>query len=110
MDFLNFVYAANPCPKDVPVPVAMDHGYFSYGNKDLGVAFDLQVVSVHEGSLQSGTRQAVVVLECEFPIGGTAAAYVFDERNGKAVQLAHVADANWGGDWGNPPSSIHVRF
>ena len=62
----------------------------------MGAGFDLRVDSVKEGSLQSGTRQAVVVLACDFPVGGTAAAYLFDERSDTAVLLAQVGDANWG--------------
>jgi hypothetical protein len=50
------------------------------------------------------------VIACDFPVGGTAAAYLFDERKGGAALLAQVGAANWGGDWGAGPSSIHVRF
>jgi hypothetical protein len=110
VNFMNFTYATNPCAENVPVPVVMRKGYFSYFDEKMGSGFDLHVDSVKEGSLQNGTRQAVVVLTCDFPVGGTAAAYLFDERKDTAVLLAQVGDANWGGDWGQGPSSIHVSF
>jgi hypothetical protein len=110
VDFMNFTYATNPCAHNVPVPAVMRKGSFSYFDQKMGAGFDLHVVTVYEGSLQAGTRQAVVVLACDFPVGGTAAAYAFDERGGAAVMLAQVATADWGPDWGAGPSSIHVRF
>lgn len=110
VNFMNFTYKTNPCSANVPVPVVMSGGKFSYFDQKMGQGFDLSVNKVLEGSLQSGTRQAVVVLTCDFPIGGTAAAYLFDERTGGAVYLAQVGTASWGADWGAPPSSIHVRF
>jgi hypothetical protein len=110
VDFMNFTYTTNPCKSNVPVPVVMRKGQFSYFDPKMGAGFDLHVDSVATGSLQSGTRQAVVVVACDFPIGGTAAAYLFDERSGGAVLLAQVGAANWGGDWGAGPGSIHVRF
>lgn len=110
VDFMNFTYATNPCAKNVPVPVVMRKGEFSYFDKSMAVGFDLHVDSVKEGSLASGTRQAVVVLACDFPVGGTAAAYLFDERKNAAVLLGQVASANWGADWGAGSDSIHVRF
>jgi hypothetical protein len=110
IDFLNFTYVQNPCSANVPVGVVMRKGSFSYADARTGTDFDLNVHSVKEGSLKDGTRQAVVILACDFPIGGTAAAYVFDERRSGAVLLARVGDANWGGDWGRGPDSIHLRF
>lgn len=110
VDFLNFTYATNPCAANVPVPAVMRKGSFSYFDSKMGTGFDLHVVSVVHGSLRSGARQAVVVLACDFPIGGTAAAYLFDERAGGAALLAKVGGADWGGDWGRGPGSIHVRF
>ena len=110
VDFMNFTYATNPCAKNVPVPVVMRKGEFSYFDKSMAVGFDLHVDSVKEGSLASGTRQAVVVLACDFPVGGTAAAYLFDERKNTGVLLGQNATANWGADWGAGPDSIHVRF
>jgi len=113
IDFLNFTYAKNPCSANVPVKVVMRKGSFSYtpppsSGTDMG--FDLNVHSVTEGSLVNGTRQAVVIIACDFPIGGTAAAYLYDERPGSTVLLAQVGDASWGGDWGAGPDSIHLRF
>jgi hypothetical protein len=110
VDFMNFTYATNPCQSNVPVPVVMRKGQFSYFDKKMAAGFDLHVDSVSVGSLQHGTQQAVVIVACDFPIGGTAAAYLFDERKDTAVLLAQVGAANWGGDWGAGPSSIHVRF
>jgi hypothetical protein len=110
VNFLNFTYTTNPCASNVPVPVVMKGGSFSYYDRKMGQGFDLSVKTVLEGSLQAGTRQAVVVIACDFPIGGTAAAYLFDERNGGAVELAQVGTADWGGDWGAGPDSIHLRF
>jgi hypothetical protein len=110
VDFMNFTYTTNPCAKNVPVPVVMRKGSFSYFDQRMGTGFDLHVTSVTEGSLHTGTSQAVVVVACDFPIGGTAAAYLFDERSDTATFLAQVATANWGGDWGRGPDSIHVRF
>jgi len=110
IDFMNFTYRTNPCANNVPVPVVMRKGQFSYLDKKMGAGFDLRVDSVEEGNLQPGTRQAVVVLACDFPVGGTAAAYLFDERKGAAVLLGQIGSADWGPDWGRGPSSIHVRF
>jgi len=110
VDFLNFTYTTNPCATNVPVPVVMRKGTFSYSDQQMGAGFDLHIDAVKLGSLQTGTQQAVVVLACDFPVGGTAAAYLFDERKDSAVLLAQVGAANWGGDWGQGPSSIHLRF
>jgi tetratricopeptide (TPR) repeat protein len=110
VDFANFTYRTNPCAQNVPVPVVMRRGSFSYFDHKMGAGFDLGVRSVKKGSLEAGTRQAVVVIACDFPVGGTAAAYVFDERGTTAVPLGKVASADWGGDWGNGPDSIGVRF
>jgi hypothetical protein len=110
VDFMNFTYATNPCAANVPVAAVMRQGRFSYFDQKMGAGFDLHVDSVQEGSLQDGTQQAVVVLACDFPVGGTAAAYLFDERRDAAVLLGQVGAANWGIDWGQGPSSIHVRF
>ena len=110
VDFSNFSYATNPCAKNVPVPVVMRGGHFSYFDRKMGTGFDLHVVAVKEGSLRAGTRQAVVVLACDFPIGGTAGAYVFDEHGAGATLLGRVGGADWGGDWGRGPDSIHARF
>jgi len=109
-DFMNFTYATNPCYKNVPVPAVMRRGSFSYVDKNMGAGFDLRVDSVKRGSLAPGSRQAVVVLVCEFPIGGTAEAYVFSDRGNTAEMLGDVASANWGGDWGAGPASIHITF
>lgn len=110
VDFMNFTYTANPCSGNVPVPVVMRKGSFSYFDNKMAQGFDLHVNAVIEGSLRPGTRQAVVVLACDFPIGGTAAAYLFDERPTGTVRLGKIADADWGGDWGAGPQSIKVRF
>ena len=109
-DFMNFTYATNPCATNVPVPVVMRKGAFSYFDKQMGAGFDLRVAAVKEGSLAAGTRQAVVVVACDYPVGGTAAAYLFDERKNGAVMLGQVGAANWGSDWGSGPASIHLRF
>ncbi|HET9392861.1 MAG TPA: hypothetical protein VFO29_04990 [Candidatus Rubrimentiphilum sp.] len=111
VDFMNFTYATNPCPSNVPVPVVMRKGSFSYFDDKMGAGFDLNVHSVVEGSLAKGTQQAVVVLACDYPAdGGEAAAYAFDERKNGAVLLSKVATASWGSDWGAGPTSIHIRF
>ena len=110
VDFMNFTYATIPCAQNVPVAAVMRQGRFSYFDQKMAAGFDVHVAAVKEGSLRDGTRQAVVVLACDFPIGGTAAAYLFDERNDAAVLLAKVGSADWGGDWGSGPSAIHVRF
>jgi hypothetical protein len=110
VDFENFTYATNPCYHNVPVPAIVRSGRFDYFDKRMGQGFDIYVESVTEGSLADGTRQAVVVLTCEFPVGGTAAAYVFNEHGERAALLAQVATANWGPDWGAGPDSIRVRF
>lgn len=109
-DFMNFTYAKNPCSKNVPVPAVMERGAFSYYDKNMGAGFDLHVSSVYRGSLAPGERQAVVVIACDFPVGGTAEAYAFSESDSTAVLLADVASASWGPDWGAGPDSIHVRF
>ena len=110
VDFMNFTYTTNPCAHNVPVPVVTRKGAFSYFDQKMAAGFDLHVDAVKEGTLQPGTRQAVVVLACDFPVGGTAAAYLFDERKNGAVLLGRIATADWGPDWGAGPSSIHLRF
>jgi hypothetical protein len=110
VDFMNFTYRTNPCPENVPVPAVMRKGRFSYFDSKMGAGFDLYVDAVKRGSLKPGTRQAVVVITCEFPVGGTAAAYAFDERQNTAVLLGKVGTANWGPDWGAGAQSIRVRF
>jgi len=110
VDFMNFTYATNPCATNVPVPVVMRRGAFSYFDPKMGAGFDLHVASIVKGTLRSGTRQAVVVLACDYPVGGTAAAYLLHERASGAALLAKVATANWGPDWGRGPASIRVRF
>ena len=110
VDFMNFTYAVNPCAANVPVPVVMRKGTFSYFDKQMGTGFTLHVDAVKEGSLAAGTRQAVVVVACDYPVGGTAAAYLFDERKTGTVMVAQVGVANWGADWGSGPASIHLRF
>jgi hypothetical protein len=110
VDFMNFTYPTNPCAQNVPVPVVMRKGSFSYFDGKMGAGFDLHVDAVKEGTLQAGTRQAAVVVACDFPVGGTAAAYLFDERKNGAVLLGRIATADWGPDWGAGPDSIHVRF
>ncbi len=108
---MNFTYKTNPCSENVPVPAVMTHGKFSYFDKASGNGFDLYVDRVIEGSLAPGTRQAIVVVVCDFPTdGGTSAAYLYDERKKGAVFIERVATANWGIDWGGRPYSIHVRF
>jgi len=109
-DFLNFTYATNPCASNVPVAAVMRKGRFSYFDPKMGAGFDLHVASVKEGSLQPGTRHAVVVIACDFPVGGTAAAYLFAEHGRGATLLGRVGAANWGPDWGRGPDSIGVRF
>jgi hypothetical protein len=109
-DFMNFTYHVSPCAQNVPIPFVMRNGTLSYVDKKTAASFDVRVDSVKRGSLASGERQAVVVLACEFPVGGTAAAYAFEEQNKTATLLGKVATANWGGDWGQGPTSIHVRF
>ena len=111
VDYRNFTYATNPCAANVPVPAVMRDGAFSYFDRTMGAGFSLSVVTIVRGSLQPGTQQAVVVLRCDFPIGGTAAAYVFAERgDGSAKPLGKVADANWGAEWGAGPAAIQAQF
>jgi hypothetical protein len=62
VDFTNFTYATNPCPVDVPARVVMRSGHFSYLNEKMAQDFDPSIDSVEEGSLEDGTRQAVVVI------------------------------------------------
>ena len=109
VDFMNYTYATNPCTTNVPVRAVMRSGSFYYEDPQMGQAFTVTVKSVQRGSLQPGTHQALVVLQCEFPIGGTAAAYVFDEQKTGAVLLRKIAVANWGGDWGDP-NGIKATF
>ena len=110
VDFLNFTYATNPCAKNVPVPAVMRKGSFSYFDQKMGTGFDLHVSRITEGTLVDGQRHAVVILACDYPVGGTAAAYLYAENKVGATFVAQVGDANWGGDWGAGPDSIHLRF
>ncbi len=110
VDFMNFTYATNPCYKNVPVPAVMRKGAFSYFDQNMGAGFDLRVDAVKRGSLAPGTQQAVIVLVCDFPVGGTAEAYVFSEGASSATMLGDVASANWGPDWGAGPNSIQATF
>jgi hypothetical protein len=110
VDFNNFTYKTNPCFSNVPVAAVVSAGRFDYFDQKMGAGFTISVKSVTAGSLGAGSRQAVVVLTCDFPIGGTAAAYLFDIHGNAATLLGKVADANWGADWGAGPDSIHLKF
>lgn len=110
VDFMNFTYVTTPCPKNVPVRAIVRKGAFHYFDKRAAVGFDIYVDGIKRGVLRAGTYQAVVVLTCQFPVGGAAAAYVFDERGNAAVLLGEVATANWMPDWGAGANSIRVRF
>ena len=39
LDFMNFTYATNPCAANVPVPVVMRHGAFSYFDPKMGAGY-----------------------------------------------------------------------
>lgn len=110
VDFMNFTYATNPCASNVPVPVVMRKGSFSYFDPKMGSGFDLHVADVKRGVLQDGRTYATVVVACDFPVGGTAAAYLYAERNGTASFVAKVGNADWGPDWAAGPDSIHITF
>ncbi|HEX3466066.1 MAG TPA: hypothetical protein VHS78_18605 [Candidatus Elarobacter sp.] len=110
VDFDNFTYRVHPCMGNVPVPAVMRKGSFSYEDKNMGAGFDLRVRSVQRGSLRAGTRQAVVVIVCDLPLGGGAEAYAFDERPSGAVLLGTIGSTGWGGDWGQGPASMRFRF
>ena len=110
VDFMNFNHHQIPCRGNVPVPARMRKGKYTYLDQKMTVSFDVYVTSVKEGSLYSGTRQAVVTVGCNFPVGGTSEAYLYDLRGGEATFVRTVGEANWGGDWGAGPSQIHVRF
>ena len=114
VDFMNFTYKVNPCGssdgKTPPPPVAMQKGKAFYAIA-VDAGFDLQVERLVEGSLAPGTRQAVVVISCHYPVdGGAAGAYLFEERNTTARFVQQVGEAQWGGDWGEPSETIHIRF
>jgi hypothetical protein len=109
VDFMNFTYSVSPC-SNVPAPVVMRKGSASYFDEKMGTGFDLYVRNVKTGSLRAGTQQAVVVITCDFPIGGTAEAFAYDIRGNTATLLGEVGGANWGGDWGRGPDSIHITF
>jgi hypothetical protein len=112
VDFMNFTYTQNPCAGNVRVPIVMRNGSFSWTSpNDPSWSFDFHVDRVVEGSLKPGTRQAVIVIACDAPVdGGAAQAYLFDERNNRAIFVEKVGEADWGIDWGEPPTSIHIRF
>lgn len=110
VDFQNFTYAVHPCAANIPVAAIVRSGSFDYFDPKMGQGFTISVVSVVQGSLRAGTQQAAVILSCQFPIGGTASAYLFDLSGNAATLLGKIADANWGGDWGAGPSSIHIAF
>jgi hypothetical protein len=91
VDFMNFDYSASPC-SNVPAPVLIRKGTYSYFDRKMGTGFDISVSSVKLGSLSPGTQQAVVVLSCDFPIGGTAEAFAYDIRGNSTVPLGRVGD------------------
>jgi len=113
VDFNNFKYTHDPCSSNVPVPVVMQNGGFSYTDPhDQSVGFDLHVDRVVEGSLSPRTRHAIVIIECQLPAGegGMAAAYLYAEHGNTAVYVDTVGEAEWGPDWGEGQETIHVRF
>ena len=110
VDFMNFNYSQVPCSSNVPPPALIRKGSYSYFDKNMGTGFDVSVAAVQQGSLLAGTQQAVVVLECDFPIGGTAGAYAYDIHGNTATQLGEVGQATWGGVWGAGAKSLHIRF
>jgi len=109
VDFMNFNYSVTPC-SNVPPPVLVRKGTYSYFDQKMGTGFDVSLSKVKLGSLSAGRQQAVVVLSCDFPIGGTAEAFAYDIRGNAALLLGAVGSANWGGDWGEGPDSIHITF
>jgi hypothetical protein len=110
VDFMNYNYSKIPCSNNVPPPALIRNGSYSYFDEKMGTGFDVAVDAVQRGSLGAGKQQAVVVLACHYPIGGTAGAYVYDIHGNSAVLLGRVGSADWGGDWGAGPSSMHIRF
>ena len=110
VNFMNFKYYHIPCSDNVPVPAAVRNGKFSHTDRREASEFPVYVTSVKEGSLHAGTRQAVVTLACDFPVGGTSAAYLYNVHGDAATFVAKAGEANWGGDWGAGPSQIRVRF
>jgi len=110
VDFNNFTYRVHPCPSNVPTAAVMSRGTYSYYDKHMGQGFTVRVKSVTAGSLGTGTHQAAVILACDFPMGGTAAAYLYDIHGGAATLLGKIATANWSADWGAGPDSIHIGF
>lgn len=110
VDFMNFDYAQIPCSSNVPPPALVRNGSYPYFDQKMGAGFDVYVVGVHRGSLRAGTQQAIVVLACQFPIGGTARAYAYDIRGKSATLLGDVGATDWGADWGARPTSIHITF
>jgi hypothetical protein len=109
VDFMNFKYTATPC-SNVPPPIVIEKGEYTYFDQKMGAGFEVFVRNVKQGSLRAGTQQAVVVLSCDFPIGGTAEAFAYDIHGNTAALLGEVGGANWGGDWGRGPDSIHITF
>jgi len=112
VDFMNFTYAHNPCSGNVKVPVVMRGGSSSWQDpNDPSMGFEFHVDKVVKGSLSPRTSQAVVVIACDGPFdGGAADAYLYDEHGKSATFIEKVGEAAWGSDWGESPSSIHVRF
>lgn len=111
IDFMNFTYKSHPCSDNVPTPVAISNGSASVVDpKDPSSGFDFRVDQVVEGSLAPGTRQVVVVMECDFPMGGVAAGYLYSITGQSVTLIQQVGVAEWGGDWGVDPSTIHIRF
>ncbi|MBV9277141.1 MAG: hypothetical protein JOZ97_02795 [Candidatus Eremiobacteraeota bacterium] len=110
VNFMNFKYYHIPCSDNVPVPAKLRQGKYHYFDRKMAADFDVYVTAVKEGSLYRGTRQAVVTVGCDFPVGGTSQAYLYNVRGDSATFVRTVGQANWGGDWGAGPSQIHVRF
>lgn len=93
VDFKNSTYSNTPCGDQ---KVAVNNGLAWYDRGD--VQFQVSVGSVKYGSLKPGTRQALVMLTCKFPVGSTSALHLYDvgATGPKDLGVLATADADSG--------------
>ena len=92
INFMNLKYYHIPCSDNVPAPATVRNGKFTHTDRREAAEFAVYVTSVKEGSLHAGTRQAVVTLACDFPVGGTSAAYLYNVHGDAATFVAKAGE------------------
>jgi Tfp pilus assembly protein PilF len=91
VDFANFTYPRTCVSGVAAAPVRDAH--YSYEFKNMGNGVDISIEEVISGPLRAdGSVQAVILMECSFPVGAHWAFYLFDVRGAQATLITQIAD------------------